>query len=206
VSAVTLFMLRHGAHDQVRDVLCGRAEDVGLGERGRAQVKALAARLSAERLTAVYSSPIQRTRETAATVARPHGLDIALEPALIELDFGDWTGARFADLDDHPSWRRWNGDRGRSRAPSGESMLDAQRRVALWLDVVRERHVGEIIAAVSHGDVIKATVAYALGLPLHFHDRFEISPGSMTTLMLRDAELSVVAMNEVPRENEASHG
>lgn len=206
MSAVTLFLLRHGAHDQVHEALCGRTKGVTLGAKGRGQAEALARRLSAMSLAAVYSSPIERTRETAAAVARPHGVEVRVEDALIELDFGDWTGKRFSDLDGRPDWRRWNEDRGRARAPDGESMLEAQTRMARWLDEVRERHPGQTIAAVSHGDVIKAAAAHALGLPLHFHDRFQISPGSMTTIVLHHAGLQVAAMNEVPDSTEAHNG
>jgi probable phosphoglycerate mutase len=76
-------------------------------------------------------------------------------------------------------------------------MAEVQARVARWLEGAARRHPGQAVAAVSHGDIIKAAVAYALGLPIQFHDRFEISPGSATTLIATGAGLKVWAVNEV---------
>jgi broad specificity phosphatase PhoE len=200
VTAVTILMMRHAVHDLVDRTLCGRTEGVGLGETGRSQAAALAARLSKAGLAALYSSPIQRARETAAGIAGACGLEVVTDDALTEIDFGDWTGKPFDELDADSAWRRWNGDRGRERPPAGESMLEAQNRISGFLDGARSRHLGQTIAAVSHGDVIKAAVAHVLGLPLQFHDRFDISPASITTLVAWTGGAKILSLNEV------SHG
>jgi probable phosphoglycerate mutase len=197
VTDATIFLVRHGAHDLVDKRLCGRMPGVGLGETGREQARALGRRLAQSRLSAVYSSPMQRARETAAFVGEACGLPVTLDDAIDEIDFGAWSGRAFSELDGQPDWRRWNEDRGRKRPPGGESMAEVQARVARWLEGVMGRHPGQAVAAVSHADVIKAAVAHALGLPIHFHDRFEISPGSATTLVATGAGLKVWAVNEV---------
>ena len=196
MTAVTILMMRHAAHDLVDRTLCGRAEGVGLGDLGRSQASALAARVSAARPAALYSSPILRARETAAVLAEASGREIVVADALTEIDFGEWTGKTFDELDPDPAWRRWNDDRGRTKPPAGESMLEVQNRIAGFLDGLLSRHSGHTIAAVSHGDVIKAAVAHVLGLPLQFHDRFEIACASMTRLVLWRGGAKLLSLNE----------
>ncbi|MDR4306070.1 histidine phosphatase family protein [Chelatococcus sambhunathii] len=198
MSPIAIFMLRHGAHEAVHDRLCGRAEGHPLGEAGRAEAQALARRLSRERLAAVYSSPIRRARQTAEAVAQPHGLSTEIAEPLIEIDFGDWTGAQFSDLAGREDWRRWNERRDIAAPPNGESMAQTQSRVVGWLMSLRERHAGGAVAAVSHGDVIKAAVMFAISLPLHRHGQLEISPGSLTTIVLHDEGLKLYTLNEIP--------
>lgn len=198
MTITTIYLIRHGTHDLVEATLCGRQEGVSLSQAGRDQAGALGRRLAAAALSAVYASPTTRARETAAVIAEACGVPVTLDEALQEIDFGAWTGLSFAELDGRPDWRRWNEDRGRSHAPGGESMMDVQRRVGEWLARTGAGHAGEAVAAVSHGDVIKSGVAYALGLPLHFYDRFDVSPGSMTTLRAIEQRFKVVTVNEVP--------
>lgn len=147
---------------------------------------------------ALYASPTTRALETGAIIAMDLGLDPVATPAIDEIDFGAWAGRTFADLNPDPAWRLWNADRERRRAPGGESMAEAQVRVANWLDLVREGQAAGAVIAVSHADVIKAAVGYALGLSLHFYDRFDIAPGSLTTLVYGDAGWKVSSLNEAP--------
>ncbi|TBN51888.1 histidine phosphatase family protein [Hansschlegelia quercus] len=196
----TIHLVRHGTHDLVAKTLCGRREGVGLGEAGRSEARAVAKRLAGASLTAVYSSPLERTQETAAIIGEACALPVIVEDALIEIDFGAWAGLTFSELDQDPSWREWNADRGRAAVPGGESMAHAQLRVATWLRTIGQRHAGESVAAVSHGDVIKSGVAHILGLPLHFYDRFDIAPGSITTLHIGGEGMKVSALNEVAHE------
>jgi probable phosphoglycerate mutase len=198
VTAASVYLVRHGTHDLVAKTLCGRIEGVGLGEAGRTEARAVAKRLSGASLKAVYSSPLERTQETAAIIGEACDLPVIPEDALIEIDFGGWSGRAFAELDEDPMWRRWNGDRGRACTPAGDSMAQVQLRLAAWLQSIGERHAGESVVAVSHADVIKSGVAHVLGLPLHFYDRFDISPGSITTLRVASEGMKVTALNEVP--------
>jgi broad specificity phosphatase PhoE len=192
----TVLLIRHASHGLLGKTLCGRRGDVRLSEEGRAEAAALAATLAQRHaLAAVYASPQTRTRETAEYLNAAPSVD----PRLDEVDFGEWTGAAFEALAPDPRWRRWNEDRGRARAPGGESLLDVQTRMAGFLTFAVERHAGATIAAVSHSDVIKAALAYALGLPLHFFDRFDVAPASVSAVVVGDWGLKVLSVNETMR-------
>jgi probable phosphoglycerate mutase len=196
----TVYLVRHGTHDLVAQTLCGRREGVSLGEAGRKEARAVGERLAKASLAAVYSSPLERTRETAAIIGEACGLPAVVDDALIEIDFGAWSGRTFAELDEDASWGRWNRDRGRTVTPAGDSMAQAQLRLASWLRTIGERHPSGSVAAVSHSDVIKSAAAHVLGLPLHFYDRFDINPGSITTIQIDDWGMKIAALNEVPHE------
>lgn len=195
----TVFLVRHAAHDRLGKVLCGRMPGVTLGEPGLAEADALAERLRSEPIRAVYSSPLERTLQTAAPIARALGLEVQAADALLELDFGEWAGAQFGVLQDDPRWAVWNTQRAVARPPGGESMGEVQARLNRWLDVVARRHAGETVVAVTHGDVIKAALAEALGLSLDHHDRFEVSPASISVLVAGDWGKKVWSVNEAVR-------
>src|ERR687889_2938364 len=103
-----LHLLRHGQHNLGGGVLAGRMPGVGLTERGRAEIAAASERLAGDNVAALYSSPLQRTRESAEIVSERLGLPIEFRDDLIELDFGEWTGTTFDAIRAHPHWRPWN--------------------------------------------------------------------------------------------------
>ena len=174
-------------------MLSGRS-DIPLDERGRAEAALLAMRLADRPVAAVHSSPRARARETAVPIARRHGLPVAVAPALDEIDFGAWAGRRFADLDAEPAWRRWNTARGGARAPGGETMQEAIARAG---DHVRRAAAERSpLLCISHCDVIRGLVAHCLGLDLDHMLRFDVDPGSLTTLGFGAAGGRVVAVNE----------
>src|SRR4051794_3263216 len=109
---MTFYFIRHAAHDNVGCFLAGRMEGIRLGPAGKAQAERLAHRMQREEINAIYSSPRERTRQTAAAIAQACNLD---EPetaeALDEIDFGTWSGQTFETLDADPAWRRWNSTR-----------------------------------------------------------------------------------------------
>ena len=188
--------MRHAAHDRVDRVLCGRMPGVGLGEAGQRQAEALARRFACEGVDAVWTSPLQRARETAEPVAARLGLAARPCDALCEIDFGAWTGQAFDALRDDPRWRRWNEARGSERPPGGESMTEAQTRAAAEVERARAEHPDGRVVLVSHGDVIKAVIAGVLGLSLDAHARFEIAPASISALAVWDGGGKVLSMNE----------
>ncbi|MBF5096174.1 histidine phosphatase family protein [Azospirillum sp. INR13] len=202
----TIFILvRHGSHDRLGSVLCGRMAGVTLSAQGRAEADLLADRLSpqhrsGQRLTAVLSSPLERAVETATPIAERQGLPLTIEPALNELDLGAWSGKRFEELHGDPAWDLWNRARSHGRPTPGESpgesMAEAQTRIAALLDRLRRAHPGGTLALVSHGDIIKAALALAMGLPLDFYGRFEISPASRSVVIAGDWGLKVHSINE----------
>jgi broad specificity phosphatase PhoE len=196
--ATTVFFVRHGAHDRLDHVLCGRMPGVTLSDMGRAQAARVAERLSCEPIAAVYVSPLERTRETAAPLARRLGLVPIVEEDLNEIDFGEWTGGRFEDLRRYPDWEPWNRERGRYRVPGGETMDEAQARVARWIVTARAAHPDGAVVAVCHADVIKAAVCLVLEISLDHHYRVEVGPGSISVLRADARGYRVLSLNETP--------
>ena len=159
-------------------------EGVRLGQAGRAEAEAAAALLEEAPLAAVVSSPLERCRETAETLARGHGLHVEVDGRFVELDFGDWTGLSFKELERDPRWEPWNSQRTLNRPPKGESLGEAQMRAVRGLEAFRDRFPDGAVAIVSHSDIIKALAAHVLGLNLDLYHRFDIDPASLTTLVL----------------------
>lgn len=195
----TVFLVRHGAHDRLGKTLCGRMDGVGLSVEGRREAEILARRLAGQALAAVYASPLQRTRETAEPIAAAAGLPVSFDDDLLEIDFGAWTGKPFDELHGDPAWAVWNRARGVARPPGGESTVEVQARLSRWLDRARLQHPDDRIAAVTHSDVIKALIARTLGFSMDQHERLEVSPASVTTLVAGDWGMKVTTLNETIR-------
>lgn len=194
--ATTIIMVRHGAHGHLGRVLTGRMPGVSLAETGRAQAERVATRLAGEAIAAVYASPTERAGETAAPIARALGLPVETSEALNEIEFGDWTGLPFEELDADPRWHAWNTGRAAGCPPGGEPMAAVQDRACRAVETWRGRHPDATVVAVSHADVIKAVVCRFLGLSLDRHDAFEIGPASLTTLVAWAGGGKVLRLNE----------
>ena len=192
-------LLRHGEHGLLGRVLAGRMPGVGMTERGRAEIAAQAERLAGDKVAAIYASPLQRTRETAEIVAARLGLPIEFRDDLLELDFGEWTGATFDSIRADPRWQAWSTQRSLAVIPGGESMRAVQQRVVAAVVELNERHLHETVVLVSHGDVIRSALVYALGMPLDFYNRIEIAQGSISTIRLDASGIRVLTLSERPR-------
>ena len=178
-------------------MLPGRAGGLHLSEKGRAQAAAAAERIAAltKAPTAVYASPLERTRETAAPIAKALGLRVRTAPGLVEVDVGDWTEkplARLYRAKEWPTVQRWPGG---FRFPGGESFAEMSvRSMDAVLALVAE-HPGETIVAVSHADPIKAIVAAAAGVPLDLMQRLVISPCSISAILFGAGGPIVLCVN-----------
>ncbi|NNM78751.1 histidine phosphatase family protein [Sphingomonas sp. ID1715] len=192
----TLLLIRHAAHGDLDRRFTGRADGVPLTDAGRAQARALGQRLASERIDAIYCSPRLRTRETAEAVAAHRSVPIEEHDALDEIDLGDWTGARIEDLIGTPEFTAWNERRGDGCPPNGEPYAAVAKRATAFAAGLASRHAGQIVALVSHQDVIKALVAGALGLPLDNVLRFELAPASVSRLAWGDWGAKLVTLNE----------
>jgi broad specificity phosphatase PhoE len=190
--ATTILLIRHAAHDSVDNILCGRMPDVRLGAVGRRHAHALAERLRRESVETVYTSPLERAQETAAVL----GPAPVMNNAMTEIDFGAWTGRSFTSLGSDPEWQRWNSERSTARAPGGESMAEAQDRAVREIASLGRRHDDGRIAIVSHCDVIRAVLLNSLGMSLDAWWRFEISPASISVLIVWAGGGKVLSMNE----------
>ena len=194
----TVHLIRHASYDLLGRVLAGRSPGHFLNARGRPEAAALAASLAQLPLAAVVSSPLERTRETAAPIAERLGLSVAIDDDLSEIDYGDWTGSPIAELHASPAWRRFNSFRGTAEIPGGETMLAAQARALRAVLRLRAAWPEHQIAVVSHGDIVKAVLAHFLAMPLELMRRMEISPASRSVLALHDADACVLGVNLPP--------
>jgi broad specificity phosphatase PhoE len=195
---VTFFLVRHAAHDNVGAFLAGRMPGIVLGEAGLSQAKRLGERMRTEKISTVFASPRERARQTAETIASVCALARPeINDALDEIDFGSWSGKTFAVLNTDPLWRRWNTARSLARTPSGESMLDVQRRALTLMEAIGRDSADGRPLLVSHADVIKAVVCHILGLPIDAWPRFDIAPASITTVAVGDWGGKVLTLNEV---------
>ena len=192
------FLVRHASHELVDRVLCGRMPGVSLGDEGRAQARRVAKRLAGERIAAIHTSPLERARETAAPMSEQHGVAAEMHEAINEIDMGDWVGRDFAALQNDPDWASWNNARGVARPRGGESMLEVQARVVGHLQRARDAYPDQAVVLVSHADVIKAALLYCLGMPIDGYRLFDISPASISRLVIGDWGAKVLSMNEVP--------
>jgi broad specificity phosphatase PhoE len=180
----TLLLVRHAAHDWLGRGIPGRLPGVALNDEGRGQARELAERLSALRVDAIYSSPQQRARETIRPLANRLSLPMGTADEFDEVDFGDWTGRSFAQLeaDDAARWRQWIGQRSQAQAPGGEAFAAVGQRVWAGIGRLRDAHPGRTVLVASHGDVIKAALARVLGLSLDNLERLDIAPASLSML------------------------
>lgn len=161
-----LILVRHGETEEAARGRCVGRLDVGLSERGRLQADALARRLQAAGLAAVYASTSRRALDTARPTAEACGLALQPMEELCEVSFGALEGLTFEEVEPRfpEAWRDWMESPATVRFPGGESLSDVQARVRRARDSLRERHAGETVAAFSHGGPIRALLGDALGL------------------------------------------
>ena len=148
-----------------------------------------------EAIAGVFSSPLERARETASPIAATLGLEVREETALKELDFGLWSGMTFDDLKPLEPWQRWNSARSTAQTPAGDTMRAAQTRLLDFIDAQRLAAPDDALVLVSHADPLKAALVYYLGLSLDDLPRFEIAPGSLSRIDIEPWGARVVMMN-----------
>ncbi len=193
----TFLLIRHALCDPIGKAIAGRAPGVHLNASGQAQATALARRLESLPICAIYSSPLERAIQTAAPIAGCLGLPVSQAAGLLEVDFGDWTGRTLAELDLITGWRDFNTNRSGTRIPGGETMGEVLTRALNELIRIQQCYsgAGQVVALVSHGDVLRVLVAHLLGLPIDMMQRLEIDPASVTVLSLQDREPRLLLLN-----------
>lgn len=194
-SLTTIHLIRHASYDLLDRVLAGRTEGHALNDVGRAEAARLAETLAARPLAAIVASPLQRAQETARIIAAPHRLDVLEIPDLNEIDFGDWSGMAFGALHDAPGWATFKACRATAPIPGGETMLAAQARAVAAMTALAVRFPGVEVAAISHGDIVKAVIAHALGAPIDLFPRFDIAPASRSVITLGQGAIRVLGVN-----------
>lgn len=196
----TLILVRHGrtpANEQ--GILAGRTKGVHLDDVGIESTTALQKRFATLNLVHVASSPLERTKQTAKIVFPNH--ESVEHHGLIECDYGDWTGRKLSELKDEPLWKTVTKEPHKVVFPNGESMQGMyDRAIAAIFEIdqnLSKEHGAEFIwAAVSHGDIIKAIIANALGLELAKFQKIYVEPASVSVIRISDGDTSVLKVND----------
>lgn len=149
--------------------------------------EAVGERLKTTRLAAIYSSPLERTQETAEAIARHQRRPVVVpHVGLLEIDYGDWSGRTLKSLYRLQAWKQIRHSPSRVRFPNGESLVEAQARVVAVCEELARRHRRQAVALVTHADVIKTAVSHYLGQPLDLFNRIAVAPASVTVLDISD--------------------
>jgi probable phosphomutase (TIGR03848 family) len=197
----TLLLIRHGRTDaNANGVLAGRTPGVVLDEVGISATKDLASRLETVKIAQVISSPLERTLETAQILFGKH-VEVSSEDRLLECDYGDWQGAKLSELSVHELWPVVQQRPDEMIFPNGESMNDMSGRacqaIREWDAKLTAEHGDKVVwAAVSHGDIIKAICADALGLPLRKFQSLLIEPASVSVIHYSESGSAVSKLND----------
>nr|WP_201761195.1 MSMEG_4193 family putative phosphomutase [Nonomuraea sp. K271] len=207
-----MLLARHGLTDLTGPVLAGRTPGVHLSEAGRAQAAALAGRIAGVELDAIVSSPLERCRETAQAVAGGRAAEVAIDERFIECGYGEWTGRPLKELAGEPLWQVVQAHPSAVTFPGGEALTAMQHRAVAAVREWNER-VGEkgVYLVCSHGDVIKAIVADALGLHLDHFQRITADPAALTVIRYAPLRPFVLRLNDMgqlrlPEDSEEKDG
>jgi broad specificity phosphatase PhoE len=193
----TLLLIRHAAHDWLGRGIPGRLPGVVLNGEGQLQARDLALWLRAP-VDAIYCSPQERARETAAPLAERLELPVVIAPEFDEVDFGEWTGWTFDRLREQGErWREWVERKSVAAPPGGESLAAVAQRAVAGAERLARLHPRTVLV-VSHGDVIKALVATCLGLSLDHLERFDVAPVSLSTLSRTGNAWRLLCLNASP--------
>lgn len=204
-----LLLIRHGETDHNAGQLALGQFDVPLNERGRRQAQALAEALGSDDIAAVYSSPLQRAVATATPLADALGLEVQIEPGLIEMDVGETDGVPFSDLRErYPDFLRdWMSDRVADvRMPGGECLREVQERSWSTIEAVRGRWPEETVAMVSHNFVILTALCSVLELPLAGFRRLRHELAAVSIASLNADRRTLLVLNDTAHLRAAGLG
>jgi probable phosphomutase (TIGR03848 family) len=199
----TVILLRHGRTTaNATGVLAGRATGVRLDDVGSAQAAAAAERLAGVAIARLVSSPLERCRQTAAAVAKAQSTRprVVGDRGLTECDYGDWQGRALKDLAKEALWKTVQSQPSAVQFPGGETMRGMQERGVSAVRrhdaaVEAEHGPGAVWVAVSHGDVIKAILADALGTHLDLFQRINVDPASLSIVRFTESRPFVLGVN-----------
>lgn len=196
---MTRFLLiRHAVNDWVKTgKLAGRTPEVHLNDEGNAQAVALGQRMANIGLTALYSSPLERTIETAEAIAKyQKDAVVQVEEGILEVGYGKWQGTKIAKLAQKKAWYTVQHFPTRMQFPDGETMRGAQMRAVDTVEQLYDVHPKGTVALVGHSDVIKMILAHYLGMHLDMFQRIVVSPASISSLSLSDNRPMIEVIND----------
>lgn len=193
-----VIFVRHGQPDFPSNrIYCDDAEDPALTEKGVGQAQEVADFLSNISVAAVYSSPLLRTRMTAEVIAKPLGLDVAIEPDIVERRFGVWEGLFFEEIAQrYPSeFLEWKKSQAAFSPEGGESAYDLLARVKPVVSNLVDRHKGQTIVVVAHVGPIRVLVADALNIPITHFRSLRVDPASIARVDYGSKQHNLIYFN-----------
>jgi len=191
-----VFLVRHGLTGQTGRLLYGRTPGIDLDARGRRQAEALVERFEGVRLSAIYSSPLERCSQTVEPLAAARRLAIRTDDAFLEMDAGDWTGRTLAQLRRTKAWRTVQQTPSDFEFPRGEAFMDAQARVVTAIDRLARRHRKGSIVIATHGDIARIALAHYLATPLDDFQRIVIDTVGVSVVLLGADRPHVLLAND----------
>lgn len=192
----TLFLIRHGLTAVTGSRLYGRTPGIELDERGRRQAAALVERFEGVRLTAVYSSPLERCVGTMEPLAAARRLELRISDALAEMDTGEWTGRTLPSVRRTKLWKTVQRNPSRFRFPGGESFVDAEARILDEIERIRARHPRGRVAIGTHGDLVRMLVSHYTGAHLDEFQRMTSEPASVSVVHLGEGVPRILLVND----------
>jgi probable phosphomutase (TIGR03848 family) len=191
-----LLLVRHGHTDAAGKRLTGWAPGVHLNAQGRGEAEALVARLEELPVDAIYSSPLERCRETAAPLARARRLSVRIRRGLIETGYGDWTGRTISQLRRTTLWKTVERTPSAVRFPGGESLLEVQARAVDELNRIAAGHPKGTVVVVSHADPIRLFIAHAAGTHVDHLHRLVVDTASVTAVSMDHDTPRLIKVND----------
>jgi probable phosphomutase (TIGR03848 family) len=193
----TLFLIRHGLTAQTGRILYGRTGGVPLDERGRAQAEDLVRRFDGIRLTAVYSSPLERCVATVEPLANARRLPIVVREDLVEMEAGSWTGRSLPQLRRQKRWSALLAEPSAFTFPGGgEAFVDAMTRAVAEVRRIARRHRRGRVAIATHGDIVRILMTHFAGAPLDEFHRIVVDPASVSVVQLDGAQPRLLLLND----------
>jgi probable phosphomutase (TIGR03848 family) len=191
-----LLLIRHGHTDTAGKRLTGWNRGIHLNERGRAEADALVERLDGVPVTAMYSSPLERCRETAAPISKARSIAVRARRALIEVDYGEWTGRSLSQLRRTALWKVVQQTPSAMVFPGGESLLGVQSRAVAELDAIAAEHPKATVAVFTHADVVRLALAHYAGMHLDQFQRLVVDPASVSVVVTGGGMPRLVKVND----------
>lgn len=193
-------LIRHGETDYNKKMhIAGRLPGVHLNKKGRQQAQSIAEKLAGLPVKAIYSSPLERTMETAEPLAKALNLEVIPIPGLLETDCGEWQGQSVKKLRRLKVWQSVQQRPALFHFPGGEWIGECQHRLVEVIETLRLEHSPQdLLVCFSHSDPIKQVIAYYLGLPLDNFQRLTIDTASITALQVNDGGSRLIMMNYNP--------
>ena len=192
----TLLFVRHGHTDTAGKRLTGWQRGVHLNDQGRRQAEMLVGRLEGVRIRALYSSPLERCRETAAPLAKARSMPVRVRRGLLEVDYGEWSGRPLSQLRRTKLWRTVQHAPSAMTFPGGESLLGVQARAVAELGRIAAEHPRDVVAIFTHADVVRLALAHYAGMHLDELQRLVVDPASISVVALGIGVPRLVKVND----------